>query len=268
MGQWGQANYAAANSFLDAFSQYRHNQGLPAATIDIGAMEDIGYLSRNLHQLKHFEMASTHVLYEQDLLDTLQLMIHRSKSSPLGKKPKQKASAFEFVHKEQIALGLRSTQRLSATNNRTVWKLDLRMAGYYNLEDQDTSVATPKDDHLQAFIVEAASGLVSLDAHASVVFLATEIGKMLINLTMRDVESLDLESSPASIGVDSLVSIELRNWFRHKLRVDVTVLEIQACHSMLDLGKHVAGLLQGRFTNSTNQASGEGNQKYLDMKAP
>ncbi|RYP79510.1 hypothetical protein DL769_002929 [Monosporascus sp. CRB-8-3] len=41
-GQWGQGNYNAANSFLDAFVNYRHGQNLPASVIDIGFMGSIG----------------------------------------------------------------------------------------------------------------------------------------------------------------------------------------------------------------------------------
>jgi NAD(P)-dependent dehydrogenase (short-subunit alcohol dehydrogenase family) len=47
IGQPGQANYAAGNTFLDAFVQYRRSQNLPASSIDIGAMEDAGYLAEN-----------------------------------------------------------------------------------------------------------------------------------------------------------------------------------------------------------------------------
>jgi hypothetical protein len=41
MGQRGQANYASANTFLDAFVQYRHANGLPASVLDIGPIEDV-----------------------------------------------------------------------------------------------------------------------------------------------------------------------------------------------------------------------------------
>lgn len=42
IGLWGQANYAAANTFLDAFVQYRHRKNLPASVIDIGLVGDVG----------------------------------------------------------------------------------------------------------------------------------------------------------------------------------------------------------------------------------
>ena len=42
LGSPGQGAYAAANSWLDAFTQWRHGQGLPATAIAWGAWEEIG----------------------------------------------------------------------------------------------------------------------------------------------------------------------------------------------------------------------------------
>ena len=77
-GQIGQANYAAGNTFMDAFVQYRHSLGLPASTLDIGIMEDVGFLAREKHLLDALKATSLHTLHEQDLLDSLELMIARS----------------------------------------------------------------------------------------------------------------------------------------------------------------------------------------------
>lgn len=41
-GQWGQANYAAGNSFLDYFAGNRRNLGLAASTVNTGIKDDIG----------------------------------------------------------------------------------------------------------------------------------------------------------------------------------------------------------------------------------
>ncbi len=46
VGQQGQANYAAANSFLDGFAHYRRAQGLPALVMNFGAIKDVGILTR------------------------------------------------------------------------------------------------------------------------------------------------------------------------------------------------------------------------------
>lgn len=47
VGQLGQGNYSAANTFLDSFVQYRHSLNLPASAINFGVMEDVGYVSQN-----------------------------------------------------------------------------------------------------------------------------------------------------------------------------------------------------------------------------
>ncbi|KAJ4270076.1 hypothetical protein NW762_001749 [Fusarium torreyae] len=48
LGQVGQANYASANTFLDAFARYRAGMGLPCTSLDLGAMEEsVGYLVEN-----------------------------------------------------------------------------------------------------------------------------------------------------------------------------------------------------------------------------
>lgn len=47
IGNKGQAAYSAANTFLNAFAQYRVSQGLPATSIDLAAVSDVGYLAEN-----------------------------------------------------------------------------------------------------------------------------------------------------------------------------------------------------------------------------
>jgi len=277
VGQWGQANYASANAFLDAFTQYRHSQGLPSSTVDVGVMEDVGYVSRNAHFLEYFHTTSTHVLYEQDLLDSLQLLIARSMrlSSNIKTNGYSSIGRYEYVNKSQLALGLRSTQPLSASNNRTVWKRDPRMAFYRNIESQAETTIISSNKALKEFLKDARRNTSRLDGADGTSFLANEIGKTLFGFMMRNEEMLDLNLAPSAMGVDSLVAIELRNWFKHSLGVDVTVLEILKSESLLAMGKQAADLLIAKYTGSDRvgadiDADGklEGNEKYLVMKMP
>ncbi|KAL8848055.1 MAG: hypothetical protein Q9221_006915 [Calogaya cf. arnoldii] len=251
IGQHGQANYAAGNTFLDAFVQYRHSLGLPASVLDIGVIEDVGYVSNNASILDSLKATTTHLLTEQNLLDSIQLMIERSSppapiaaSTPTTPSPLTRA----YVNQSQVCIGLRSLVPLSAPNNRVPWKKDPRMAVCHNLESSAvTGGSESNSEGLKQFLSDCRSSPALLDLPDSIALLARETGTTLKGFMMGGDEDLNLNVSLATLGVDSLVSIELRNWFRQKVGVEITVLEVVNAGSLMSLGEHAAMKLKEKF---------------------
>ena len=83
MGFPSQANYAAANTFLDSFVKYRQSQGLPASVIDLGYVADIGFAAEKSPQTWNAIRAmDAQVVEEKDLLQALEISVFAQSPHP------------------------------------------------------------------------------------------------------------------------------------------------------------------------------------------
>ena len=60
IGNTGQTSYVVGNAFLDAFAHYRRSQGLPATSINFGAISDVGILKKRAHIEDFFRRHGVH----------------------------------------------------------------------------------------------------------------------------------------------------------------------------------------------------------------
>ncbi|KAE9977973.1 hypothetical protein EG327_007538 [Venturia inaequalis] len=279
VGQWGQANYAASNTFLDAFVQFRHGLGLPASAIDIGALEDVGYVSESSEVLERFQSLNSQLLREKDLLDSLQLAIARS-SPASADCSNSSAHCSAFTEPGVFGIGLRSLIPLSDPSCRLIWKRDARMSIYRNLEaTASVAITSGSGDSLRTFLQTVSDTPSILKDNASVQTLAKEINETMMGFLMRSgSEDMDLNISFTDLGMDSLVSIELRNWLRQRLSYETTVLQIMSS-SPMKLAEAVRDSLMIKYgvvvvakkDNGVGRTSEEERKKWaedLKYKAP
>ncbi|TPX08256.1 uncharacterized protein E0L32_001848 [Thyridium curvatum] len=242
MGQPGQANYAGANTFLDAFVQYRQSLGLCAAAVDIGAMLDHGYIAENPILLERLTSQGNYGIRIPELLDAL--------STVVNAKVPRADQLHSFVSASQLVIGLRSTTSLSDPTNRVVWKRDRRMA-YYHGRGQSTGSSeaaskTGASDELALFVRAAVGNPDLLRGAGAADFVARQLALQLFRLLLKPVEDgeeVNVNISLQDAGLDSLLAVEMRSWWKTVLGFDISVLEMLGSGTIMALGdKALRGL--------------------------
>lgn len=236
IGQPGQANYAAANTFLDAFSLYRSKKGLPVSAIDIGAVDDIGVISNNENLRRAMLATGAYMIKETELLEAVgaAMIIGRNSSS-----------SSSSSRRPNFVLGLASTIPLSSPGNRALWKKDMRMAAYRNISGDGAGAGGAGSDSVKALLATVRHDEAALRDPATASALALEIGKKLFSLVLREGEEIQTSVALGDLGMDSLVAIEMRTWWRSTFGFSISMLELLGMGNLNALGEHAAdGLLK------------------------
>ncbi|KAJ6027291.1 uncharacterized protein N7446_004111 [Penicillium canescens] len=233
-GNTGQANYAAANTFLDSFVQYRRSHGLPASVLDLGAMGDVGFVSQDKRLRDRLEASSFIILREKNLMDALMVSMQtEANARPDNGNPVSNL----------FAIGLGSKR----TNHHTVMPLynyDNRFSFYANYEAAEKKTETDKTDELRTFFANVERHPELLDDPETELRIMRELGKSIYSYKGQERELTDEEMS--AIVIDSLISIEIRNWFRRKLSLEITLTEISRAGNVGALSELTVAKLKAR----------------------
>jgi acyl carrier protein len=231
---------------LDAFVQYRHGKGLAASVIDIGVMGEVGFVSKHREVLDRFQTSGMRILKEQDRLDAFHLA---TQSSAPTKASTQDGGYHSPV---QILLGLVTTIPMTSPNNRVVWKNDIRMAIYHNINcaEESSNKALAEKDDVASLLSTASTSLSVLEDGTVVETIAKSTAASLAKFLIKEENTIQLQLSPEKNGIDSLVAMELRNWIRQKFSVEISVMVIIQSSSLLGLAEFIRQELVQRFSQS------------------
>jgi len=160
-----------------------------------------------------------------------------------------------------FVIGLRSTKTYSDPANRIPWRHDRRMAVYRRENTSDNAGGSNSaNDKLNNFLAAAASNPEILSLKDSATFLARQILIKLYSTLLRpvdDEDELDTSQSLTNSGLDSLIAIELRSWWKASFGFDISILEMLGFGSVDALGEHAAKGLAHKFGGSGDKAEKE-----------
>ncbi|KAJ4419135.1 Mycolipanoate synthase [Gnomoniopsis sp. IMI 355080] len=256
-GYPGQVNYAAANSFLDAFSRYRRGLGLSCAVLDMGPVEDVGYVSKSAEIQDTMTRAGTKLVTEREMLAALQLAMARS--SPTCKEPPPVLTTMSVSagveESAQLGVGFDVTVPLDNPQNAVLWKRDARMvtlthhskvpdggAGFEH--DKSSRAATVFSDIVRGLqersLRNSSPSSPELESPATLMAIASGIKAHVFSLLSREHSSEEMDSdldtlSWASLGVDSLVTIEMKSWWQRAFGARIATSQLLNSANLLQL---------------------------------
>lgn len=216
IGNRGQAAYAAANVFLDGFMEYRRAQGLPGTCIDLTAVTSVGYLAEvdSKRQQEVLKNIGTDGMEEAQVLALLAAAI----TGDLSTSCSGQCITGLSLHDSLDHFWARDAKfnLLYKTAKTAHGKLTDRDGPSIPLSMQLTN-ATSRDEALRT-CYEA---------------LAAKLAQVLVI----SVDEMDPAITVSSLGLDSLVAIEIRNWIAREANANVQILELLSSGSLMALAE-------------------------------
>ncbi|GAB1193655.1 hypothetical protein APSETT444_002876 [Aspergillus pseudonomiae] len=216
-GHGSQANYAAANTFLDGFTQYRRRLGLPSSVIALGAVGETGLVAREAKVMQAMQSIGIWLLNEDEVLEGLKKCIGESNTVDCTESAARLSAP--------LIIGLGNTKSLSNPDIQTLWRRDARFASYANLDSihvkQESGFSVNK---LRELIIKAELDPLILLQKETETTITQELNQ-LIAKSLPGAQDMDDEAK-TSLAIDSLMAIEVRNWIRRNLQIEISLPEI------------------------------------------
>lgn len=218
VGNRGQAAYAAANTFLDAFVRYRARQGLAASSLDLTAVDGVGYLAENAaRQSQVLKNLSGNTLNESEVLALVEAAIEGKVTSTCDG---QCVTGLNFENPASLPY-YASDGKFSHLRNAA-------LANSLDADGADGGANLSISQELQQTTTEQ-------DAHEVVTLGIQEKLGAILMLPPEVMAAEQGKSSITALGLDSLNAIELRNWMGKELQAHLQVLELLTSGTMRDL---------------------------------
>lgn len=213
LGSLSQGNYMASNSFMDAFARHRLLLGLPATSLSLGHMLDVGIVSANLQYQEHLSRMGLYGNSEREFLRYCEAAILESSAAVA------KFTADTSYSRGHLLAGL-EPRGLLAHNQR------------YPVSDM-TWYSDPRFSHLLSAMHHMESAIDGQGNDAIVIAdddessaLVDRVHKRVARLLFVSTDDIERRQPIKNYGIDSMVAAELRNWLFKATGVNVTLLEL------------------------------------------
>jgi len=213
IGNAGQANYVAANNFLDQLAHYRHNMGLPALSINWGVFEETGVVARNEQLAKHLSNIGITPFSSPDATAALGLAVHH----------------------DQPQVGIMHVDWARFADLLPTGSGNSRLANLRLLEADD---GLKKDKQLLKQTFGDKANELRLE------IITAELIESVAVVMRMEAEEIKPTQSLRDLGLDSLMAVEIDVEFSARTGLDIPSMEMSSGPSIDELSKALLALLE------------------------
>ncbi|MDF5712971.1 MAG: SDR family NAD(P)-dependent oxidoreductase [Rhizonema sp. NSF051] len=210
LGSAGQANYSAANTFLNALAFYRRAQGLPGTSINWGTWGEIGMAARG-QLLDRLKQKGEESMAPQQALQALEQLLWDSPVqigvSSINWSRFLEGQSTNWPFFTDFLLEIQGVRPLSVEGTKQSKGNSLR----------DTLVSAPPAERQQ--------------------LLESRITEQVAKVLGFAITQLDIAESLTRLGFDSLMAIELRNWLNKETGMNLPNMKIMQGPSICQLAE-------------------------------
>ncbi|KAL7937160.1 putative polyketide synthase [Trichoderma chlorosporum] len=222
IGQMASANYAGGCTYQDALVRYRLAHGQPAVSLDIGWMRNIGIVAENsAYQRQRQSLEDMKQIEDTELLATLAMYCA----------PNSQLSHTVAQAQGQVLLGLKTPADLLSKGRNPPELMDRPLfAPFSSIAGSGAAASNGANTNQEAAAGARFRQAVDAGERADIVLraLAARLARAM-SISSDDVES---NKTLSHYGVDSLMSVDLRNWLGREFGATLSVFDIMGGSSI------------------------------------
>lgn len=218
-GAMAQANYAAANVYIDALMRHRRQNGLPGTTMNVGMVGGVGVVAEDAALQKVMERIGYESITEEELFFQIEEAVT---TSTAPRNPDQE------IDDHQIVTGFPLSRK------DVYWASKPLFRNLYGNLDIGIAAAPQGTVNLIKALQEAANV-----EERTTVLMAAFIEKIATVLLV-PAATIQPGNPLSAYGLDSIVAVEFRKWFSKTVGMEVALFDILGAKSIETLITKVA----------------------------